>query len=227
MPISTTDPSPENDRLREELLSPRSALFIGAHPDDIEFYCGCLVRMMRGRGTRVTFAIATRGGRGRSGKARVRLEDLRTRYQLDAARILEVDDVVFFDYPDKYLADHAEPLSADLKSLLARANPEIVLGWDPDFIYNPHPDHQAAASAARIASEGFRTCWFGTREPNVWSGCEGNDLRSKLAALRAHRTETPWCYWPIARTILLRKMAGEGTKIRERYAEVFRFPDPE
>jgi len=206
----------------ERVLSTEKALFIGAHPDDIEFYCGGLVVLMRERGAEVVFAVATRGGRGRRGKAKERLESLRGQHQLEAARGLGVDRVALYDYPDKHLASFVEPLARDLAALIARENPELVLFWDPEFIYNPHPDHQAAARAARLAADGRTVCCYGTRRPNLWVGLPDDALGRKLRSIRAHRTETPWYYWPLARWLVLRRSAHAGAAIGATYAEAYR-----
>ncbi|MHB9038820.1 MAG: PIG-L deacetylase family protein [Armatimonadota bacterium] len=222
MPISTNKPSNDNNAVRDRLFEAKRVLFISAHPDDIEFYCGGLVRMMRERGIDVTFAIGTRGGKGLKGWLRRRLERLRAAHQLESARILGGAEVIFYDYPDKFLSDHIELYARDLMTLIECIDPDIIFSWDPDFIYNPHPDHQAAADAARIASTGRRVCYYGTREPNLWVGFGEDVLKVKLKALRAHRTETPWYYWMLIRGRLIAKLRGEGAKVGQIYAEVLR-----
>ncbi len=197
----------------DKLLGVRKPLFIGAHPDDIEFYCGGLVHMLARRGAEVTFCVATRGGKGRSGYAKARLEGLRSRHQADAAEVLGGARVVLFDYPDKRLPEHIAEFAEDVKRLVLEDPPDIVLSWDPDRIYNPHPDHQAAADAVKLASPGVPMCFYGTREPNVWIGFDEGVFRVKLAALAAHRTETPWYYFVFVKRYLTKKMTGEGAKV--------------
>jgi len=227
VPISTNTPQSDNADLVAQLLSAKRVLFISAHPDDIEFYCAGLVHTLRKRGAEVTFAIGTRGGKGRQGAAKARLEGLRSRHQLDSARILGGAEVVFYDYPDKDLPSHVDEFAADLKRLVAQGKPDVVLSWDPDFIYNPHLDHQAAAKAARIATDalGSKVCCYGTREPNLWFGFEEDVFQVKLRSIRAHRTEVPWFFYPFARRFLTKKDIGEGAKIGSRYAEVYRCVD--
>ena len=224
VPISTNSPSPDNDALLGQLFATKKVLFVGAHPDDLEFYCGGLVHTLRQRGIEVTFAIATRGGKGRQGRAKARLEGLRSRHQLDAARILGGVDVALYDYPDKDLPSHVDEFAADLKRLISEKKPDIVFSWDPVFIYNPHLDHQAAARSAKIATDALdsKVCYYGTREPNLWFGYGEDLFQLKLRSIRAHRTETPWCFYPFARRFVYRKSTGEGAKIGAKYAEVYR-----
>jgi len=224
VPISTTNPQSDNAEMLNELLSARRVLFIGAHPDDIEFYCAGLVFTLRKRGGEVTFAIATRGGKGRQGAAKARLESLRSRHQLDSARTLGGVHVVLYDYPDKDLPSHVEAFASDLKTLIVKLKPDVVLSWDPDSIYNPHLDHQAAASAAKIATDslGSKVCCYGTREPNLWFGFGDDVFRVKLRSIRAHRTEVPWFFYLFARRFLTKKDTGEGARIGSKFAEVYR-----
>ena len=224
VPISASPPLSDNADRVNELLSAKRVLFVGAHPDDIEFYCGGLVHTLLKRGAKVTFLIGTRGGKGRRGAAKARLEGLRTRHQFDSARILGGAEVVFCDYPDKDLPNHIEEFAGDIKALIEELKPEVVAGWDPDFIYNPHPDHRAAAAASMTAAEalGCRVCCYGTREPDLWFGFGESTFRVKLRSIRAHRTEVPWFFYPLARRFLIRKDTAEGAKIGSKYAEVYR-----
>ncbi|MEN6582158.1 MAG: PIG-L deacetylase family protein [Armatimonadota bacterium] len=225
MPVSLNAPLPNNDALREKLFSAKRVLFIGAHPDDIEFYCAGLVYLLRMQGVEVTFAIATRGGKGYIRPARTLLEAMRTRDQLHSAEILGSVDVIFHNYPDKALPDHIQPFTSDIKALISDLKPDIIFSWDPDFIYNPHPDHQAAADAVRLACEDCQVCYYGTREPNLWIGFGSDILRIKLRSIRAHRTETPWFYWRLIKNPLMERLVGEGAKVGEDYAEILRIPE--
>jgi len=203
---------------------PGSVLFIGAHPDDIEFYCGGTVYDFRRRGAPVTFLIATRGGKGRAGQALETLEGLRTRHQLDAARLLGGVGVEMLHYPDKGLAGHVESFADGIRAFVDRETPAIIFCWDPDFISNPHPDHQAAARACRIAlgDTDHRVLYFGTRRPDIFVSLDAAAFRAKMRALRAHRTETPWYYWPLLSRAVKRRLSWGGDRFGCKYAESYR-----
>lgn len=208
----------------EDILKSRKALFVGAHPDDIEFYSAALVRMLRENGAEVVYAIGTRGGKGWAGRARMWLERRRTRDQMKSARIIGGAKVVFFDYPDKGLPAHVTAYAQDLRALIGVEEPDIVFSWDPDFIYNPHPDHVAAAQAAESATEDVNVhqCFYGTRKPDLWVGYGDDIMKLKIRALRAHSTETIWPFFLRGKRYLMLRSAGEGAKIGAKYAEVFR-----
>lgn len=207
----------------ERLLTSERALFIGAHPDDIEFRAGGLVHLMKQRGAQVTFAIATRGGRSWPSLLRIPLEKTRERQQHDAASILGGISIVFYDYPDGSLQAHVEALTQDLMAVIADLRPDIVLCWDPEHPLTSHPDHQAAAEAALAATGGLETCWYGTTEPNLWVGMGEDALQAKVRALKAHRTETPCFYFDMRlKKRMIETMRQEGAKTGSNYAETFR-----
>lgn len=213
--------------MAEDLFRARKVMFVGGHPDDIEFYCGGMVRLMRQKGVQATFAIGTRGGKGRKGKALVRMEGRRTRDQRRAAEILGGADVFLFDHPDKALSAHIDEFADELRSLIDEERPDLVIGWDPDHIFNSHPDHRAAAFAAQQAAKACGTpmCFYGTREPNLWIGFDRDIFRVKYRALRAHGTETPWPYSILVKKYVTKRLRGEGRKIGMPYAEVLRSPE--
>lgn len=202
----------------------KGVLFIGAHPDDIEFHCGGTVYDLRERGAPVSFLVATKGGKGRIGRAGERLKNLRSRHQLDAAEVLGGAGVEMLDYPDKGLREHVESFAADIRAAVERLAPGLIYCWDPDYISNPHPDHQAAADACRIAlataNEGV--AYYGTTQPSIFVDLDEAAYRAKMRSLRAHRTETPWYYWPVLSAIVRRRLAWGGIRIGARYAEFYR-----
>lgn len=225
-PMSTFPqlPSENNAEQVGRLLNVGKALFVGAHPDDIEFYSAGLVYLMRKNGVQVTFAVATRGGKGREGRALERLESLRSSHQRRSAEILGGAHVELYHYPDKNLSWRMEDFAEDLKALIREEKPDVVLSWDPDFIFNPHADHQAASRAARIAAAdaGVPVVFYGTREPNLWVGFGKDVFKAKYRSLRAHRTEAPWPYSVWVKRLQAKKGRGEGRKIGHAFAEVFR-----
>lgn len=220
-----SNPTSDNTGRCEKLFSSKRALFVSAHPDDIEYRAGGLVHLMRKRGVEVIFAIATRGGKRLPQPLRRVMERTRTRHQLSAAEILGGVEVIFHDYADGSLSSFVESFANDLRSLISTRTPDILLSWDPDFIFTPHPDHQAAANAVRTIETDIKTCFYGTTRPSLWVGFDQDSLAAKLHALKAHRTETPYFYFDLRqKKSLLASLKTEGAKINSPYAETFRLP---
>ncbi|MBX3158136.1 MAG: bacillithiol biosynthesis deacetylase BshB1 [Deltaproteobacteria bacterium] len=111
------------------------ALAIGAHPDDVELFCGGIVARLGQLGYAVGVADLTRGERASHGTPEERARE--------TAAASEVLGLAFRDnvgLPDTELAVTTEQVTAVVALLRAR-RPELVLAPWPD---DRHPDHVAA-----------------------------------------------------------------------------------
>jgi LmbE family N-acetylglucosaminyl deacetylase len=133
---------------------PTSAMGIFAHPDDAEFtVAGTIARWARA-GCRFVYVLCTDGDVGTLNPdlTREQLAAIRRVEQIEACRVLGVDDIVFLGYGDGMLQPTLQ-LRRDLVRALRKFKPEAVLCGDPTaFFYGDeyinHPDHRAAAQAA-------------------------------------------------------------------------------
>ncbi len=125
---------------------PRSALAIGAHPDDIEFGCGATLAKWAAAGCKIHHFVCTDGSKGTWDPAQDRDELVARRRdeQIEASRILGGDGrVAFGGWVDGELL-----CSLEQRSVVARhirtVKPQVVLGHDPWKRYRLHPDHRNA-----------------------------------------------------------------------------------
>jgi len=128
-----------------DLPTPRRALAIGAHADDVEFGCGATLAKCAAAGTDVTVCVCTDGSKG-TWDADTDLAALiakREEEQRDAAAILGAVDVVFLRYVDGELDSGLAPRAAVCR-VIRQARPDVVLGHDPWQPYRIHPDHYHA-----------------------------------------------------------------------------------
>jgi LmbE family N-acetylglucosaminyl deacetylase len=194
---------------------PESAMVIVAHPDDIEFSCaGTLARWVKA-GARVSYVLCTSGevGIAQTDMTKARAAEIREAEQLEAARVVGAQEVIFLREPDGMLEATME-LRKRLVREIRRFRPEVVICGDPTIVwvgddYINHPDHRAAATAALdatfpaagqpnlfedLAEEGFQA--YKPRKVYV-TGWNQNDLfvniedtiDLKIAALRAHKSQ--------------------------------------
>jgi LmbE family N-acetylglucosaminyl deacetylase len=194
---------------------PESAMVIVAHPDDIEFSCaGTLARWVKA-GARVSYVLCTSGevGIAQTDMTKARAAEIREAEQLEAARVIGAQEVIFLREPDGMLEATME-LRKRLVREIRRFRPEVVICGDPTIVwvgddYINHPDHRAAATAALdatfpaagqpnlfedLAEEGFQA--YKPRKVYV-TGWHQNDLfvniedtiDLKIAALRAHKSQ--------------------------------------
>lgn len=110
-------------------------LAIGAHPDDVEIFCGGTVALLAAQGRRVGILHLTRGERGTRGTVAEREAEARA-----AAAALGAVTVDFLDCGDGAFR-HTEAEEDALIAVLRRWRPEIVLG--PAAV-DRHPDHGRA-----------------------------------------------------------------------------------
>jgi len=86
-----------------DLLVPRRALAVAAHPDDVEFGCGGTLAKWAAQGCSILHLICTDGSKGTwdANADLTQLVAIRQAEQRDAARVLGgTEDVVFLDWHD-------------------------------------------------------------------------------------------------------------------------------
>ncbi len=134
------------------LTTPRSALAIGAHPDDVEFGCGGLLAKWAADGCIVHHLVCTDGSKG-TWDPDVDVAALATRRQVEqreAARRLagsNAGEVRFLERVDGEL-DSDLTTRGEVARIIRELQPEVVLGHDPWKRYRLHPDHRHAGLLA-------------------------------------------------------------------------------
>jgi len=132
-----------------DLEIPRTALAVGAHPDDIEFGCGGTLAKWAAAGCLVHHVVLTDGSKGTwNPEADIAaLVASRRSEQREAARRLGArGETVFIGRVDGELRSD-EALRRELAHVIRRLRPEVVLGHDPWKRYRLHPDHREAGLA--------------------------------------------------------------------------------
>jgi LmbE family N-acetylglucosaminyl deacetylase len=132
--------------MSSNLSTPRRALAIGAHPDDVEFGCGATIAMWSAAGATVHHLVCTDGSKGswEEGQDLAELVVTRREEQRAAARALGATGrCVFLDWPDGEL-DSGLRQRWEVAYWIRRLQPDVVLGHDPWKRYRLHPDHRHA-----------------------------------------------------------------------------------
>lgn len=223
---------------------PERALFIYAHPDDIEFGVAGTAAKWAAHGCEVTYVVITDGNAGshEDGMTRERIAAIRREEQQAAADIAGAAHCIFLGYDDGML-QATMALRKDLVRQIRRYKPNVVVCGDPTFYYSGtyinHPDHRAAAVAtleavfpaaempltfAELAEEGLTP-----HKPNYVYISHAADadlyvditeaLDKKITALRAHKSQMgDWDPAPRIRDW----SANVGKKVGFQHAESFR-----
>lgn len=200
----------------ESTVAVSRALVVTAHPDDVDFGAAGTVASWTAAGIEVAYCVCTSGDAGTiEGVPDEEVGAVRRAEQLAAAAEVGVRDVTFLDYPDGRLVPSIE-LRRDISRVIRRVRPQRVLTWSPeinwDRIVTTHPDHRATGEAAfaavypdsrnakahpELLAEGLEP-WTVSE---LWLADGPAHLRNqvvdvtdhfpaKLAALRAHRSQT-------------------------------------
>lgn len=132
---------------------PTRAMFIVAHPDDIEFGCAGTVARWTAGGAEVAYVLVTSGDAGidEPGMTRKRAGEIREAEQTEAAAEAGVTDVTFLREPDGLVVNTLD-LRKRLVREIRRFRPEAVVTFDPTAMfvsagYVNHPDHRAVGIA--------------------------------------------------------------------------------
>jgi LmbE family N-acetylglucosaminyl deacetylase len=131
-----------------DLPTPRVALAIGAHPDDVEFGAGATLAKWAADGCVVHHLVCTDGSKGTwdPHADTAALVARRQAEQREAARRLAGDragEVVFLGYVDGELESGVGARSR-VARVIRELRPDVVLGHDPWKRYRIHPDHRHA-----------------------------------------------------------------------------------
>ena len=125
---------------------PLRVLAIGAHPDDLEFYCGGTLARYAERGDTVVMAVATNGDMGSATHTMEEIGAIRKQEALDSAALIGAE-LVWMDYHDEFFF-YNEETRRHMIEVIRMAEPDVVLGhWTDDY----HPDHSLSGMAARDA----------------------------------------------------------------------------
>lgn len=137
-----------------DLPTPKSALAIAAHPDDIEFECGGTLAKWAAAGCVVHHLICTDGSKGTwdENADTVALVGIRQEEQREAARRLGATGTVnFLGAVDGELTSDLDMRKAVAK-VIRETTPDVVFGHDPWKRWRLHPDHR---NAGFLAVEGI------------------------------------------------------------------------
>ncbi len=130
--------------------APRSVLLVTPHQDDAEGGCGGTVGIWTKQGTRAAYVLCTNGDKGTSDPEMTspRLAAIREEEQLNAAKVLGVESVVFLRHPDGGLEDSLEARRQVVREI-RRHKPEVVMCIDPfRTTSHTHRDHRMSGMLA-------------------------------------------------------------------------------
>lgn len=227
------------------LVSFKNALFVGPHPDDIEFGCGALISKLKENGACIHFLIVTDGAAGTldPNLPPKRLEEIRMTEAKEAAALLGADTLDFIGLEDGGLFT-----SEDVTRLVApyalKYQPDIIFAPDPNLKTECHNDHLKVGEGVRALSQlltypealrrhnidltglkpyngGVVLAYYFTDEPNVYEEISMPDLEKQVGALMLHKSQMVGEGLMLVEMIKL-KAVLDGKRSSKPLAESFR-----
>lgn len=197
-----------------EILQPRRALAVVAHPDDVEYYCGGALAGWAAAGCEIALLVVTSGDKGGEDVtvSAELLQEQREGEQEASAAVLGITAVHFLRYPDSELRFvDGRSLTETIVRYIRQTAPDVILTHDPLVRYHrQHPDHRVVGQLATDAAfplAGVARCFpahleqglsphqpttllqFGTDNPNYFVDISAV-LDAKIEALRQHQSQT-------------------------------------
>lgn len=134
--------------------SPKIALGIAAHADDLDFGCAGTLAKWAQDGSEVHLLIVTNGDKGSSDEkmTSTELAKIRRQEQETAGKIIGTKSITYLGYEDGEL-ELTLQLKKDIVRQIRKIKPDTVITSDPTFIYSVeqgflnHPDHRAVGQA--------------------------------------------------------------------------------
>jgi len=165
-------------------------LFIGAHPDDIEFGCGGVVAKLKAEGHNCIFVVATNGEQGSLTLSKEELAKTRKNEALQSAKIFGVTDVEFLDLPDgliKFTFSH----KIKLIEMIRKHKPKSVFIHSK---YDHHPDHEIIHRLSMAAIKSAHGPWFkeASGEPHQVSAIYGYEVWNPINEYQLSVDITPY-----------------------------------
>jgi LmbE family N-acetylglucosaminyl deacetylase len=216
-------------------------LAIGAHPDDVEFYCaGTLFKYARA-GHRIFIALTTSGNIGSNAiEGRQEIARIREAEQLESAKLYPAE-VRFLRNDDEGLLDSAK-LRGDLIDAIRWASPDVVFTHFPGDMSTDHNVTGTVVSRVMLSLPGKNVP---AKEPPLakaptlfyWDTGAGlhfepeayvdvsSTMDEKLRALALHKSQFAWLstFQEVSLTEHCRLVgAFRGLAVGSPYAEGFR-----
>ena len=214
-------------------------LAIGAHPDDVENFCGGTLIKLARAGHDVTIAIATRGDVGSPTGTHEEIADIRHAEALRACETIGAS-LIWMGYDDEFLFND-RPTRESFIDAIRQARPDVMFILSED---DYHPDHRTAGTIGRDARIPASVRLVGTSLPrtaipttfimDTYLGVNfepqgyvdiSDVIKTRQQMLACHESQTAWM-----KTVFDANMDDQATKVARvrgfqagcEYAEGFR-----
>ena len=193
-----------NEKLVTLLKSANRIIAFSPHPDDVEVIAGGYLAMMAGKAALIKVIVVSDGRMGMAMEYAVdEAIAIRRHEELEAMKILGINDVEFLNYIDSEIPE-SRILRRDFIRIIRGFKPNVVVTVDPTLPYEAHPDHVNTGLAVmqavlfhgiprilseyKVESQPPILALGATTRPNALI-CIDDYVDEKMKALRAHKSQ--------------------------------------
>ena len=218
-------PHRESYLTEDALPSHANILFVTAHPDDLEFFAGGTLPILKERGNTIYLAIMTNGGKQKrlSGATSQRVIAQRSREARRAAEVAGLAGVTIFNHRDGFLMVTGQAVR-EVRELIERERVAGVFAFAQDAGSVRSDDHRQAGLIAMRAVEEVnprpQVYRFHGRHPNLIVDTT-HTFGFKMRLLRQFGELSAWWERPMMRALQEGQGESYGRLIGVKYAEGF------
>jgi N-acetylglucosamine malate deacetylase 1 len=152
-----------NNNATHILYSGNRILILAPHPDDETLGCGGTIALYAGMGKEVCAAIISKG-EAVNVKAE-NIADLRRKETYRAAEILQINQVIFMDFPDTELNARYDEVKQGIRGLIQTFKPDIVFAPSPMDLHEDHVVVSRIAMSLMKEFSSFKVAFYEIYSP--------------------------------------------------------------
>lgn len=161
------------------------AMFIAAHPDDIEFGCAGTICRLKNKNYEIYWVLMTQGENDLKQSGKIRIEEVRK-----SAHRLGIEHICFMNFNDGEVANDGKTVRK-IVDIVNEIKPDIVF---THYYNDRHQDHRNTAYSVRAACWGmYNIIYFNSFssidfQPNLFVDIDSNEI-DKIAALNCYASQ--------------------------------------
>jgi LmbE family N-acetylglucosaminyl deacetylase len=200
------------------MLENKRILFIGSHPDDIEFGCGGIISSIKNKNNLYCLTLA------RMNKYLKSPTLIDEHFESLKSLGIKEENITLSNYEERNFLKYRQEICDYLYEINSRIKPELVFTHPP--LSDMHQDHETVSKEAlRVFHHcgiiGFEVppSFYYKYNPNFYYRISKEDVENKLKALSCYRTYKTKPYF--SPDIIKAQLITNGNAVYTNYAERF------
>lgn len=196
-------------------------LFIGAHPDDIDFGCAISLQDYFLKGAQISTIILSEGEKGC-------VSSNRLKEQINSLKIIAPgSENIFFNFPDTQLTFYRSKIISEIKPLILNNIPDIIyIPTSHDYHQDHITTHECFSTILNHVNIGLIICYetpstTPSFTPNYFKICTPKKFNMKLSALKCHESQLGKTYFSEETVLSIARMRATQGRYYGGLAEAY------